>query len=64
MVCLDIYQDNKDLNKLKGNTSAMSVKACPLQIAMKEEAVDLIQKKEEKKVKNELVDNIIDILMM
>lgn len=26
--------------------------------------MDLIQKKEEKKIKNELVDNIINILMM
>lgn len=31
---------------------------------MKEEAVGMIEKKEEKKIKNELVDNIINILMM
>jgi hypothetical protein len=36
VVCLDIYQDNKELSKLKGNTSLMSVKPCPLEIPMKE----------------------------
>ncbi len=41
----------------------MAVKPCPLEIIMKEEAVELIQKKEEKNIKNELVDNIINILM-
>lgn len=30
VVCLDIYQENKELAKLKGNASLMSVKPCPL----------------------------------
>jgi hypothetical protein len=64
VVCLDIYQENKELAKLKDNICLMSVKPCPLEIPMKEEAVCIIEKKEEKKIKNELVDNIINILMM
>ncbi len=48
---------------MKGNVNVMTVKPCPLEISFKEEAIEMLEMKQERKVKDQLVEEIMKSLM-
>lgn len=36
VICLNIYEENRELSKVKSNVKAMESKPCPMEIAMRE----------------------------
>ena len=48
---------------MKNNVNVMAMKPCPLEISFKDEAIEMLEAKQERKVKDQLVEEIMKSLM-
>ena len=48
---------------MKNDINLMGVKACPLEISFRDEAIEMLEVKQERKVKDQVVEEIMKSLM-